>query len=345
MLDLNNMSKSEEKVLLSYISPEEKFKLVGSFVIENFWDSFIEQHKNSINIFRGIAKNSIQDFIKVYQDVWDYVIEINILDDVFVSRLYEQGKTNNNLSPFELKIALKLLGLSLYSELEKDCLMALNKSILIDLSEDLKKKYQFSEQEFQLLMTPSFDTFFTSYHLDHLEYKICQDENLKKILEDALIDKYHSHDRKLFELRFKSMYFPESINLEANLKMQRELAEKRKIEKTNFIGNREDFIAFEKLLEYDNFLDFKYRYNLQACPEFYLRKILFSECKHRGLFENVEKPLQLEDEDFILGVRDVISKLKVENDSSYLDIEKSIQNFIQRNPYLDRTKYQKSFDF
>ena len=76
--------KKSENLLLSYLSAKEKHALVGSFVIENFWDTFTEENAASIKIFREIAKKSIQHFIEVYQDVWDYVIQINLLDDHFL---------------------------------------------------------------------------------------------------------------------------------------------------------------------------------------------------------------------------------------------------------------------
>jgi hypothetical protein len=57
----------EKRFLLSYLTPEEKHKLVGSFVVENFWDTFINLNIDSINRFRAIAKArllNIDGFIK-----------------------------------------------------------------------------------------------------------------------------------------------------------------------------------------------------------------------------------------------------------------------------------------
>ncbi len=76
----NTIKTSNKRILLSYLTPEEKHKLVGSFVIENFWDSFIKLNLESIERFRDIAKKSIQLFIESYQDVWDYVVDINNLN-------------------------------------------------------------------------------------------------------------------------------------------------------------------------------------------------------------------------------------------------------------------------
>lgn len=299
-------SATQERLILSYLSPEEKHRLVGSFVVENFWDTFIEENSDPIDKFRQLAKESIPDFIKAYQDVWDYVIEVNQLDDEFVYESIRKSTTFEGLSPEELKLANKLLGLSLYSELEKDCLMALNKTILGELAEDMRAKYNLSDDEYQLLMTPSFETFFTKYHFDHFEYATTEDSELKQTQQEALIRNFHANDPALFELRFADMNFPTGDNLSAVLAMQKAALADRAAKKVAFIDGRDDFVAFEKLLEYDNFLDFEYRYNLEACPEYYLRKMLFTECRKAGILTEVEKPLELQDTDFISGVNELI---------------------------------------
>lgn len=305
----NEQSPAEsekDRPLLSYLSPEEKHRLVGSFVIENFWDTFIEENSDPINRFRQLAKESIPGFIDAYQDVWDYVIDVNQLDDQFVFEILNQDAVFKGLSVEELKLGNKLLGLSLYSELEKDCLMALNKTILGELAKDMKEQYGLSDEEYQLLMTPSFETFFTKYHFDHFEYAINDDPETKEIQQEALIRNFHANDKELFELRFADMHFPAGDNLNNMLMMQKSALAERAAKKVAFIDDREDFVAFEKLLEYDNFLDFKYRYNLEACPEYYLRKMLFAECQQAGIFVEVDKPLSLQDPAFIAGVNELI---------------------------------------
>lgn len=302
----STVKASNRRFLLSYLTPEEKHKLVGSFVVENFWDTFIKANSESISRFRNIAKKSIPLFIESYQNVWDYVVDINQLDDTFLTESIAANKVLNGLSLNELKIANKLLSLSLYSELEKDCLMALNKTILTELASDLREKYKFTDEEFQLLMTPSFETFFTKYHLDHFEYAVTSDTVLQDKLRKQLISNYHAHDPKLFELRFATMNFPTGSNLVDLLSVQKNSIADKSAKKIAFIGDRKDVKAFEKLLEYDNFLDFKYRYNLQACPEYYLRKVLLSACHLHGIFTDVDKPIALSDSEFIEGVNTLI---------------------------------------
>jgi hypothetical protein len=322
--------ESGQQVLLSYLTPKEKHQLVGSFVVENFWDIFIQLNTLSIDTFRSIAKKSIQQFIKSYQDVWDYVVGINLLDDLFLTQSIAANKTFKGLSLSELKMANKLLSLSLYSELEKDCLMALNKTILTELADDLKKKYRLSEAEFQLLMTPSFETFFTKYHFDHFEYAVNSDLALKEEQRKQLIANYHANDSELFSLRFADMHFPDGSNLSDLLALQRNTIADRSAKKTAFIADRDDLKAFEKLLEYDNFLDFKYRYNLEACPEYYIRKMLFAECQSQGIFVGVNKPLVLTDTEFIDGVNKLIglveTKYIIELD---LNGNSDLTNFVQ----------------
>jgi len=297
----------QERVLLSYLTPEEKHHLVGSFVIENFWDAFIEDNADPINRFRQLAKESIPGFIDAYQDVWDYVVDVNKLDDQFVGESLKKNAVPGELSPEELKLGNKLLGLSLYSELEKDCLMALNKTILGELAGDMKVQYELSDDEYQLLMTPSFETFFTKYHFDHFEYAANDDPESKQIQRDALIRNFHANDAALFELRYAEMHFPAGDDMSAMLSMQKAALANRAEKKVAFIAGREDFVAFEKLLEYDNFLDFKYRYNLEACPEYYLRKMLFAECQEAGIFVDVDRPLSLQDAEFVAGVNELIA--------------------------------------
>lgn len=297
----------ERKVLLSYLTPEQKHKLVGSFVIENFWDTFNEEKKDPINRFKHMAKESIPEFIEAYQDVWDYVVEINRLDDTFVSESLEANKTFGGMSLEELKTGNRLLSLSLYSELEKDCLMALNKTILGELADNLREKYGFSNEEYQLLMTPSFETFFTKYHFDHFEYALNDDPTTKEDQRTALIANFHANDPELFDLRFAEMHFPTGENLGMMLTMQKTRLADRAAKKADFIDDREDLIAFEKLLEYDNFLDFEYRYNLEACPEYYVRKALLAECQMAGIFTDMKSPMTLEDNDFINGVNQLIA--------------------------------------
>lgn len=299
--------KSEPRVLLSYLTPQEKHRLVGSFVVENFWDTFIQLNTKSIETFRNIAKESIELFIESYQDVWDYVVDINLLDDAFLTESIPVNKIFKGLSISELKVANKLLALSLYSELEKDCLMALNKTILTELANGLRQKYKFNDEDFQLLMTPSFETFFTKYHFDHFEFAINTDPALKDKQRKQLIVNYHANDQELFNLRFAEMHFQKDSNIADLFSSQRALIADRSAKKLKFIGDREDLKAFEKLLEYDNYLDFKYRYNLEACPEYYVRKILFSACQSKGIFEGVDKPLSLKDAEFINGVNELIA--------------------------------------
>ncbi len=296
----------KKKALLSYISPEEKHGLVGSFVIDDYWETFNEEESDAIKKFRAIAKASIQSFIEAYKDVWDFVVDINQLDDTFLSESNEKNKIFEGLSYKELRIANQLLSLSLYSELEKDCLMALNKTILGELASDLSKKYGFSDEEFQLLMTPSFETFFTKYHFDHLEYVINDEPKSKEYQRKSLIEKFHAKDGILLELRLADMYFPEDDDLENTLSAHKKALAERSAKKNAFISEREELIAFEKLLEYDNLLDFEYRYNLQACPEYYLRKLLFSTCQENGIFTEYSNPLALKDADFIDGVSTLI---------------------------------------
>ncbi|MDB5159990.1 MAG: hypothetical protein JWO99_253 [Candidatus Saccharibacteria bacterium] len=295
------------KNLLSYLSPEEKHKLVGSFVIEDFWDTFNEENSDPIDRFRQLAKESIPEFIEAYQDVWDYVVDINELDDTFLTESIEKNTVFNGLSLEELQIAGNLLSLSLYSELEKDCLMALNKTILGELTDGLRAKYGFSDDEYQLLMTPSFETFFTKYHFDHLEYAINEDPESKAEQREALIRNFHANDPALFELRFADMHFPVVDNMGEMLAMQKGMLAQRAAKKVAFIGEREDLTAFEKLLEYDNFLDFEYRYNLEACPEYYLRKKLFAACQENGIFTDLTSPMALKDPEFIDGVNKLIN--------------------------------------
>lgn len=298
----------EDRLLLTYLTPEEKHRLVGSFVVENFWDTFIEENRDPIDRFRQLAKDSIPNFIDAYQDVWDYVIDVNQLDDRFVCEILKQNKVLQGLSVEELRLGNKLLSLSLYSELEKDCLMALNKTILGELADDMRERYSLSDDEYQLLLTPSFETFFTKYHFDHFEYAINEDPDTKEAQRRALIQNFHANDEALFELRFADMHFPAGDNLTAVLTMQKSVLAERAAKKTAFINGRDDFVAFEKLLEYDNFLDFKYRYNLEACPEYYLRKLLFAECQTEGIFADVDRPLLLQDPEFISGVNELIRR-------------------------------------
>ena len=298
---------NKKKVLLSYISSEEKHGLVGSFVVDNYWETFNEEESDAIKKFRAIAKASIQSFIEAYKDVWDFVVDINQLDDTFLSENIKSSQLFEGLSHSELKMANKLLGLSLYSELEKDCLMALNKTILGELAADLSKKYGFSDEEFQLLMTPSFETFFTKYHFDHLEYVVNDNPESKEEQRKALIDNFHAKDNELFERRLADMYFPEDDDLKDTLSNHKQALAERAAKKNAFISEREELIAFEKLLEYDNFLDFEYRYNLQACPEFYLRKLLFKACQENGILTGYSHPLELKDAEFIEGVNRLIA--------------------------------------
>lgn len=327
-----------KRVLLSYLTPEEKHQLVGSFVIENFWDTFNQINFESINTFRDIAKKSIQSFIVAYQDVWDYVVDINLLDDIFLTESIKANKKFCGLSLNELRATSKLLSLSLYSELEKDCLMALNKTILTELASDLRKRYQFSDEDFQLLMTPSFETFFTKYHFDHFEYAINNNPVSKSEQREQLIVNYHASDPELFDLRFDKMHFSTGNNLVELFTMQRNSITEKSAKKIAFIGENEELKAFEKLLEYDNFLDFKYRYNLEACPEYYIRKLLFAECQAHGIFEDVPKPLTLEDGEFIEGVNKLITlvektytiKLGINFDlSDYSDVAQPIHISIE----------------
>lgn len=296
--------------LLSYLTPEEKHGLVGSFVIEDFWDTFNLENAESISRFRHIAKESIPEFIETYQDVWDYVITVNQLDDQYVSESMQQNKRFDGLSVRELQIAGNLLSLSLYSELEKDCLMALNKTVLIELAGDLRAKYNLDDEEYQLLLTPSFETFFTKYHFDHFEYAVTEDPDDKAALKKSLIQNFHANDPSLFELRYSEMHFQTGEGLSAIFTAQKAMLAARAAKKTAFIDGREDLVAFEKLLEYDNFLDFEYRYNLEACPEYYVRKQLFDAAKEVGLFPDIEKPLQLTDAAFIAGVNELITLRK-----------------------------------
>lgn len=305
-IDQTPSTAPEERLLLSYLTPEEKHRLVGSFVVENFWDTFIEENRDPIDRFRQLAKESIPAFIEAYQDVWDYVIDVNKLDDQFVYEGLRKNEVLKGLSLEELILANKLLSLSLYSELEKDCLMALNKTILGELAVDMKTRYELSDEEYQLLMTPSFETFFVKYHFDHFEYTVNDDPETKEEQRKSLIRNFHANDPDLFELRYAEMHFPTGENLGAMLEMQKAALAQRAAKKAAFIEGREDFIAFEKLLEYDNFLDFEYRYNLEACPEYYLRKVLFAACQEEGIFADVEKPLSLQDQEFIAGVNKLI---------------------------------------
>ncbi|OJU88202.1 hypothetical protein BGO17_04505 [Candidatus Saccharibacteria bacterium 49-20] len=297
---------TQERLLLSYLSPEEKHHLVGSFVVEDFWPIFMKENSDSINRFRQLAKESIPEFIEAYQDVWDYVIDVNKLDDEFVYEGLRRNSVLQGLSLEELTLANKLLSLSLYSELEKDCLMALNKTILGELAEDLRARYNLSDDEYQLLMTPSFETFFVKYHFDHFEYAVNDNPDTKAGQREDLIRNFHANDPALFELRYAEMQFPVGGDLSAVFAMQKAGIAQRAAMKAEFISGRADFVAFEKLLEYDNFLDFEYRYNLEACPEYYVRKMLFAACQEAGIFAGVEKPLRLQDSEFISGVNELI---------------------------------------
>jgi hypothetical protein len=305
-------STAEPTILLSYLTPEEKHGLVGSFVIEDFWDTFNLENAGSISKFRDMAKESIPAFIDAYQDVWDYVITVNQLDDRYVAESTLQNQRFNGLSVRELQIAGNLLSLSLYSELEKDCLMALNKTVLIELAEDLRAKYNFDDEEYQLLLTPSFETFFTKYHFDHFEYAVTEEPDAKAKLRDTLIRNFHANDPALFELRYSEMHFQTGEGLSAVFTAQKAMLANRAAKKTAFIDGREDLIAFEKLLEYDNFLDFEYRYNLEACPEYYVRRQLFDAAKEAGLFPDAQKPLHLTDVEFIEGVNELIALRKTQ---------------------------------
>lgn len=298
--------------LLSYLTPEEKHGLVGSFVVEDFWDTFNIENADSISRFRQIAKESIPDFIEAYQDVWDYVVTVNQLDDQYIAESITQNKRFNGLGVRELQIAKNLLSLSLYSELEKDCLMALNKTILTELASDLRTKYNFTDEEYQLLLTPSFETFFTKYHFDHFEYAVTEDPDAKSTIRETLIRNFHANDPELFELRYSEMHFQSGEGLSAVFAAQKAMLATRAAKKTAFIDGREDLIAFEKLLEYDNFLDFEYRYNLEACPEYYVRRQLFTAAKDAGLFTDVQKPLHLTDTVFIEGINELITLRKAQ---------------------------------
>jgi len=127
-----------------------------------------------------------------------------------------------------------------------------------------------------------------------------------------LIRNFHANDPALFELRYSEMHFQTGEGLSAVFTAQKAMLANRAAKKTAFIDGREDLVAFEKLLEYDNFLDFEYRYNLEACPEYYVRKQLFNAAKEAGLFPDVQKPLHLTDAEFIEGVNKLITLRKTQ---------------------------------
>lgn len=286
-LDFQDKIKSEVRPYLQNIVEKLRGKIKSA--IEFPADAYLSNLRNSWQEHNQIAKN-ISDFLRVVHD-----------------------RSGITLGPIQLEQAIGLLEKAIHSDNEKNVYSGGLKKKIEAEAIRIKDRYNLSDEEYLMTLTPSEGNFYEAYRYDHLKFFFAN-KNGENIGKSELIEKYHGEDEGLLNSRMETFGFEkESIEaltneLEKYLKRHKDFV----IRKGYLMLEKPDIKTLDKLVSFDNMEEFQWGYSLMGMPDYLLRKLLYTELV-RAKFLNKNQPLLSVDENELLELSKKLKEKREEH--------------------------------
>jgi hypothetical protein len=294
-----------------YKTPEEKIAYQKRLPseIQPFVRDYFQRHRNELLSHQ--PENTGQ-YLNNTVSAWNRHLAVNRQIDCFLS--YEYKNIFGDWSPEEWKLAKRLLIAGMETDHVKVMYSGGIKAKLDLEVEKLIKKYESVDPEFSsFLMTPSFQSFYISWELEHRKYML---ETLKgnnvDVLKTELLERYHSGDEGVFKLRLNEIREKNKGKTPEQLEAEIQEIESRCKEGAtkkiyNLIG-RPDFQEFENLLRFDNTTEYEYTYSLKGLPDLFLREEILRRLVEKNKIEQDRSVFSLTISEFVVAIDEVIAK-------------------------------------
>jgi len=276
--DFEEMPSSYHTLYPKYWSPyktaEEKIDYQKRLPteIQPFIRGYFRKHKDELSSYQN---ESVAEYLNHTMEAWDQHIQVNRQIDCFLS--YEKNNIFGDWSPKEWGLARRLLVAGMETDHIKAMYSGGIKKRLDSEAERLEQKYKNNPEVSEVLMTPSFFTFYVSRELDYQRYFLsnAQDQPSDK-LKKELIEKYCSGDERVFENQLSEIESKNrgrsSEQIELEIDDMESVAKENARKKMYAMMDRPDVRNFDNLLKFDNTTEYEYTYSLKGLPDLFLRE-------------------------------------------------------------------------
>lgn len=293
-----------------YKTPEEKIAYQQRLPteIQPFVRDYFQKHRDEL---LSHQPESTSQYLDNTTNAWDKHLLVNRQIDCFLS--YEYRNIFGDWSPEEWKLAKRLLIAGMETDHVKVMYSGGIKRKLDSEAEKLTRRYESVDPEFtSLLMTPSFQSFYLSWELEHRKYLL---QTLKGDNVDALkaklLDRYHSGDEGVFRLRLNEIKEKNkgktSEQLEAEVQQIESKCKEGALKKMYNLLGKPDFREFESLLKFDNTTEYEYTYSLKGLPDLFLREEILRRLVEKNKIDQNRSVFSLTLNDFLVAIDEVIA--------------------------------------
>lgn len=294
-----------------YRSAAEKLAYVRDLpsVIVPFLRAHFEKHASAL---AQIQQEQLPEYTSNLKESWRKHLAVNDAIDTFLN--YEFQTAYKEWSITEWRCIRDLIVAAFDSDLQKGLYSAGIKKKLDTTAEQLKKKYASIENFEQLLLTPSFLTFYETRDLDQKKYDLSVLSGKPDLeLRAKMIDQYCAGDEGVFELRDQSQTRDVSIDtLAADIAHIEASAKERAAKKGYLMSERPDIKDFEELLKFDNALEYEYTYSLRGLPDLFLREEVLKKLIENGKLDKDTNVFSVSKEAFLEKIDEQLHQLQNE---------------------------------
>jgi hypothetical protein len=293
-----------------YKTPEEKVAYQKRLPteIQPFIRDYFQRHKDEI---LSHQPESAGKYLDNTARAWDIHLAVNRQIDCFLS--YEYRNIFGDWSPEEWNMAKRLLIAGMETDHLKVMYSGGIKRKLNSEIEKLTKRYESVDPEFSsLMMTPSFQSFYISWELEHRKYLLQTVKgNNVDVLKAELLERYHSGDEGVFKLRLNEIKeknkdkTPEQ--LETEIQKIESKCKEGAIKKIYSLIGRPDFQEFENLLKFDNTTEYEYTYSLKGLPDLFLREEILRRLVEKNKIGQDRSVFSLTLNEFTVAIDGVIA--------------------------------------
>lgn len=259
--------------LLSYLKGEEKYRYQQQIPkrIRPYLLNHIASLKEEVD--RCVDNEVLSAYLFNLDSAWRGHNRINGLIDWFL--FVEHLAPFKDWSLQEWQTARDLLVAAIEVDHRKNVYSGGIKRKVEKEAQNLRSTLSLSENEASLLLTPASGTFFSRYFLEHAEYHLVKTWNKAEVAErrHKLAEKYHCGDEKLLEIRIKDINLEgcDERELKRTIETFRVRLRQLFVEKIYFMIGREAVKQIDRLLEFDNLLEYLWVYNFKGFPDVLLR--------------------------------------------------------------------------
>ena len=293
-----------------YKTPEEKIAYQKRLPteIQPFVRDYFQKHRDEL---LSHQPESTGQYLDNTTSAWDKHLEVNRQIDCFLS--YEYRNIFGDWSPEEWKLAKRLLIAGIKTDHTKIMYSGGIKRKLDLEAGKLSRRYESVDPEFSsLLMTPSFQSFYLSWELEHRKYVLLTLKgNNADALKAELLERYHSGDEGVFKLRLNEIReknkgkTPEQLEIEIQqIESKCKEGATKKIYK---LLGKPDFREFENLLKFDNTTEYEYTYSLKGLPDLFLREEILRRLVEKNKIDQGRSVFSLTLSEFTVAIDEVIA--------------------------------------